>query len=519
MVLTDPKNPRKFCRQVLVLLILVSIRAMAQGPQFTEPAVPITLNDAIRFALLNSPQLEAFEWDIRAAEARTLQASLRPNPELGVEIEDIRLSRGPSSSTRTRSRGGSFDTTNGYTPSVGWERERESGARSGFAESEITITISQLIELGGKRAKRIAAGERGREVVLWDYESARANLIFEVATSFFEVLAAQENVRLQDELTRLAEDVVRSTELRLRAGQVSPLEQNRAEAALALTRINLDRAERELGAARYRIVATWGNTEPVFTEAVGQFDSIVAVPTLEVLRSEVYDNPDILRWASEIALREANLRLQKAQRIVDPTLEIGFRSTGLGSRNSRGFGAGSDGAFGWSESNSEFDRDRDNRFVVGFSLPLPLFDRNQGNIAEAEHMISKAASERREVEVVVATQLAENRELTLAAYEEVMALRKEILPLTGATLSKTQIGYEQGKFRYLDVLDAQRTLFEARSNYLDALRRYHVAAVTMQRLTGKALQDWRHVDEGMADENAKQRQEPAIGAATEEDEE
>ncbi len=170
------------------------------------------------------------------------------------------------------------------------------------------------------------------------------------------------------------------------------------------------------------------------------------------------------------------------------------------------------------ESNSEYDRDRDNRFVVGFSLPLPLFDRNQGNITEAEHMISKAASERREAEVVVATQLAQNRELTLAAYEEVMALRKEILPLTGTTLSKTQIGYEQGKFSYLNVLDAQRTLFEARSNYLDALRRYHVAAVTIQRLTGRALQDWRHVDEDMGEENAKQQQEPAIKAATEEDE-
>ena len=476
-----------------VFLTLCSAAFVAVGQEderFAEPTGRLSLNDAIRFALLNSPGLEAFEWDVRAADARILQASLRPNPELGVEIEDIRLSPGPTSTTNIRGLGGSLDAMTGFTPAVSWGRERESGPRSGFSEAEITIAISQLIELGGKRAKRIAAAERGREVILWDYESARANVIYDAATAFYEVLAAQENVTLQHELTRLAEDVLRSTELRVRAGQVSPLEENRAEAALSLVRIGLERARRELSAARYTLAAAWGGTEPVFTEAVGQFDSVASIPTLESLRGEVYGNPDISRWASEIALREANLQSERAQRIVDPTLELGFRSTGLGRSRSRGFSAGSDGAFGWSGSDSDFDSDRDNRFVVGFSIPLPFFDRNQGNIAEAEHMISKASSERREVEVVVTTQLASNRAMTLAAYDEIMVLKEEVLPLTGETLSKTQIGYEQGKFSYLDVLDAQRTLFEARTNYLDALRRYHIGAASIQRLTGKALQEW-----------------------------
>lgn len=475
---------------VFTTLISFSVLATGQdGESFSEPEGPLSLNNAIRFALLNSPSLEAFEWDVRVADARILQASLRPNPELGVEIEDIRLSPGPTSNTRTRALGGSIDTMSGFTPAVSWGRERESGPRSGFAESEITIAISQLIELGGKRAKRIAAAERGREVVLWDYESARANVIYDAATAFYEVLAAQENVTLQLELVRLAEDVLRSTELRVRAGQVSPLEQNRAEATLALVRIDSERAERELGAARYTLVATWGSTDPKFTEAVGQLDSVAPIPTLETLRDEVYGNPDVSRWASEIALREAILQSERAQRIVDPTLELGFRSTGLGRSHSRGFSAGSDGAFGWSGSDSDFDSDRDNRFVVGFSIPLPFFDRNQGNIAEAEHMISKASSERREIEVAVTTQLAGNRSLTSAAYDEITILREEVLPLTSETLAKTQIGYTQGKFSYLDVLDAQRTLFEARTNYLDALRRYHIGATAIQRLTGKALQD------------------------------
>src|SRR5690606_25166544 len=136
--------------------------------------------------------------------------------------------------------------------------------------------------------------------------------------------------------------------------------------------------------------------------------------------------------------------------------------------------------FSWSRTTIDLDRDRDNRLVLGFSLPLPLFDRNQGGIARAEAMVSKAADERRAAEASIAAQLALAREQAAAAYDEIVALRENILPRITNTFVKTERGYEAGKFGYLDVLDTQSALLETRTSYLDALEQYHHAAIDIQ---------------------------------------
>lgn len=493
---------------VLCTLFIITPDASGQNDaKFVEPSGTLTLQAALGAALLGNPALSAFSWELRAADARIVQAGLRPNPELSIEIEEVRWTSGPRQRVRTLSFDGALergtlsiptgqpDTTIDI-PSIspgataGWEVEREQGAHSGFSESEITLSISQLIELGRKRAKRVAVATREKELVQWDYQVARADVLSNTALAFIDLLIAQENLALQNELLDLAEDVARSIGLRVQAGQVSPLENNRAEVALVATRVERDRAQREIEIARARLAENWGSTSPSFTSAVGRLDDIADVPTIETLVDGIRDNPDLARWTTELAAREAALTLERAKRIPDPTLELGFRSAGLEDRSVTRFGADTGGGFGLARSNVGFDRSRDNSIVLGLSVPLPIFDRNQGNIAAAGHIVSKASDERRATEVAVRSGLFVARESAAIAHEEIEAFRGEVLLMATETFEKTQQGYEQGKFNYLDVLDSQRTLFDLRTAFLDALRRFHVANIEIERLTGKELLQW-----------------------------
>lgn len=444
-----------------------------------NPSGSVTLSEALALALEQSPDLQAFSWEIRAAEARTIQAGLRPNPELSLEIEEVRWNSGPGTVSNTISVG--------VKPSFGFERVREQGVRSGFSEAEITLSVSQLIELGGKRTKRIRLAERERELAQWDYEATRANVVESVATAFVHVLASQERLKLQTELVTLAEQVHQTVSKQVQAGAVSPLEENRAKVILDSTRIEQERAARELEAARSALAATWGEKRAAFERAVGHLDDIHDVPALEVLESNIKQNPDVARWATEMARREAAFELTRAQRIPNPTVGLGFRSTSIGSRGATAYGFDTDGAFGFNHTRSDDESSQDNRFVLGFSIPLPIFDRNQGNIKEAEHLVQKTSEERRAAESTSFATLAETYQEILAAHNEIQLLTKNILPTATETFEKTQEGYRQGKFGYLDVLDAERTLFDARQQYLDALTAYHTQIVRLERLTGLSI--------------------------------
>ncbi|MCC6487460.1 MAG: TolC family protein [Candidatus Hydrogenedentes bacterium] len=467
----------------------------------------LSLGDALTLALEKSPRLTAFSWDVRAADARILQAGLRPNPELSVEVEEVRWTSGPSAQTQTTTFSGALERSSVSIPQgqgqdpleiptlktnpvLGWERESEEGTHSGFSEAEITVTLAYMIELGAKRAKRTDVAEREKATLLWDYETARADVLADAARAFVGALAAQENLALQNELVQLAEEAANTTERRVSAGAASPLENNRAEIALATTRVAQDQAVRELVAAYARLASTWGDTEVTFDSVTGTLEGVGEVPTLDSVRAEIVSNPDIARWAAEVALREARFRNERAQRISNLTVQLGFRSTGLADRSVSRYGFDTGGGIGYSHTDTSFDADRDNSLVLGFSLPLPIFDRNQGNIAAAEYMVSKTSDERRAVEASVWVLLAEAREAAAAAADEVNTLTADVMPKAEETFAKTQRGYEQGKFGYLDVLDAQRTLFDVRTSHLDALARYNAAVVDIERLTGRALQTW-----------------------------
>ncbi len=445
------------------------------------PIPVLTLADAVALALERNPGLAAFSWDIRAAEARQIQAKLRPNPELLVEAEDLRLGRGPGTRTSRRTTGWSANGLSSQT-----ERESESGARSGFSESQFTVSLSQLIELGGKRAKRMQLASRDRDVAAWDYEVTRADVLKQVSQAFVEVLVAQQRVALDDELVRLAEQVVQTVSARVDAGRVSPLEATKAETALSVARVEANRSRRGLDSVRARLAALWGDKEARFEVAEGDLDTVRDTPGLDELVKDIDKNPDLARWRAELEKRRTAISVEKSKAVPDLTVSAGFRMTGMPDSDFRSRGFGSDG-FSRSTGSSRSDSNWDNSVVLGFSVPLPLFNRNQGSIKEAEHLAAKAGEERRATDVQVHATLTESYQNLSAAFTAITSLKDNILPAATQTFSSINEAYRQGKFGYLDVLDAQRTLFQARQQYLDALATYHQSIAEIERIIGKPL--------------------------------
>lgn len=418
---------RPRCRLALLLLfdilLVVPPAAAADLPSQTGP---LTLRDALAAALLSSPDLAVFSWELRAKEAQVLQAGLLPNPQLSTEVEDF---------------GGT-------------------GNRLAFEQTQITVSLAQLIELGGKRAKRLRLAALDRDLATWDYEVTRLNVVAGVSKAFTATLAAQQRLQLFGELVGLARRSVDAVATQVKVGATAPVELMRAEAALGRTETQLRQAERDLANARTALAVTWGSSTPGFTEAVGDLTPVATPPPVGNLLNAIQSNPDVARWVTEIEQRTAALAVEKARAI--PSLTVG-----LGGR--------------------QFTDNGDKAFVAGFSLPLPLFDRNQGNILAADRRLAQASAARDRATVTIQRALAAAYEDLRSAHAQVVILRDQVLPKADGAFGGARDAYQRGLLRFLDVLDAQRTLFETRDQYVQTLAAYHIAAADIERLSGMPL--------------------------------
>jgi len=400
----------------------------------------ITLRDAVAHALINNPKLKAFSLEIRIAEARKLQAGLLPNPEIKVQVEEF---------------GGKGD-------------------RAGFDSSETSIQIGQLIELADKRSKRTHLAALGKDLAELDFESKRLDVMTDVARAFIGVLAAQEQLSLSKELVDLSEKAYSTVAERVRAGEDSPVEETKAKIALSNTRIEFVRAGKELVSARHQLAATWGSSNPAFEKVSGGFYDMSPAPSLEELAGLISQNPDIARWPAEKERRRAALDLEKAKASSDIKLGGGLQY---------------------------YDEGDDSAFILGFSIPIPLFNRNQGNIQEAMYMLAKTEEQRKAVETNIGAALAEASTKLSSSFSEINILNNDVLPLARSAFDAAEQGYREGKFEYLVVLDAQRTFFEVRGRYLKALAGYHKARADVERLIGRNIDSLQNSLKVKAQEN------------------
>lgn len=387
-----------------------------------DPGDSLSLSDALARALKKSPDLQSYDWEVRAAEARSLQAGLKPNPELNYSVENL--------------------------PGSGPYQDGDL--------MENTFVLSQLVELGGKRNARVAEAAAGVAVVASDYQVNRIEVLKTTAQAFVEVLAAQEVVELARENAALAESIPAMTQKRVDAGKASAVEAIRSKLAVATAKIELEEATRNLLTAKIQLAAQWGAETPDFSRASGNLNGTPPIADLPELIARVRSNPEIERWAAVRSKREAALRKQHALAKSDVTVFAGPRAVGTAD---------------------------DITFNLGFSIPLPFKNKNQGGIAEAEAEVAKTESEAKAAEVKIIAQLSTVYQTLQGAKQEANLLRNELLPAAADAEKQLAKGYEEGRFPQLEILDARRTLIEARKQYLRAITRYHQAHSEIEAMT------------------------------------
>lgn len=391
-----------------------------------EPTSVLTLQDAVTLALQRNPELAEYSWQVRANEARLLQAALRPNPEAALFIEDV----------------------------LGTGRFR--AAR----EAQVTLQLSQAIELGGKRAARVAAAAESRDLASREYELKRVEVLARVTRRFIDLLSAQQLLGLARTSLQLGEQTLEATVRRVKAGTGSALDERKARIELARGRIVAEHAEHEVAVARRELAATWGSATPRFERVEGDLFGQRAVPSYDRLTERLAQAPEMLRQLSEKQLREAEIRLADAKRIPTPSLAAGIR---------------------------RLEGPEEESLVFGLSVPLPTSDRNQGGRAEARALLSKSEEGGRTTEVRLRTVIFSLHQELRHASTALDALEKEILPQAEESLSLSRRGFLEGRFSYLELVDAERTLGAVKQERIETAASYHQFILEIERLTGEPI--------------------------------
>lgn len=321
-----------------------------------------------------------------------------------------------------------------------------------------TVQINQLIELGGKRGARITAAERGRDFALVELTAKQADIRAKVIAAFYDVLLGQERHRLAEGSVQLAKRATLIAARRVLSGKISPVEETRARVAESGVRIELAQAANELESARRQLAATWGHLSPRFERVEDPETELPLLASLPELTQRLQQSPALLRAKIEVERRQAMAEVERSRRIPDVTLSFGAKRDEQMGRN---------------------------QAIVGLSIPLPVFDRNQGNLLESLRRTDKARDELLAAEVNLNMELGQAHGRLSIARLEAELVKTEILPGAQRNYEATTKGFELGKFSFLEVLDAQRTFFQAKSQYLRSLADTYRAATDIDRLLGE----------------------------------
>ncbi|CAM4258454.1 TolC family protein [Bordetella muralis] len=321
-----------------------------------------------------------------------------------------------------------------------------------------TALLNMPIELGGKRAARVTAAELSRDIAKQDVNSARATLRASVIAAFFDLAVAQESVRVADDNVEIAASALRLAERRVAAGKAPPLESSKAGVAMANARIEARAAKENLLNARRNLAVLWGENDPKFDSVEADIDLLPARGTLDALRAELAGSPILQSGRMAVDLGQALIEVEKSKRYPDITVSVGVAR------------------------DNEVGR---NKPQIGISIPLPIIDRNQGNVYAASMQAYKARDTYRDLQARLTADLLKavsQFDLAVAAARD---YRGSVIPGASQAFESASKGFEAGKFGFLDVLDAQRTLSDANIAYLRVVASAYQAHSEIQRILGR----------------------------------
>ncbi|AQQ71851.1 Cation efflux system protein CzcC [Limihaloglobus sulfuriphilus] len=412
-------NPKIFICLLLPCIFTVSVFAGSEDAK--TAGSDITLKRALSLTEQHNPELAAYSTGIKATRAEQLQSSLKPNPELEVEMENV---------------GGT-------------------GGHSGLDTLETAVMLSQLVEVGGKLEKRRDVSRLGVKIADLDYQHKRISVFSEVQKAYFKVLQAQQQEQLTSEILELSRESLRIVTLRVESGRDSPVEISQARVTLSRAESSHEQARRDLKYAKRQLSGFWGSDEPQFDRALGDFQSLDVPANETALKAALESTPRIKSNDVLVSQKRAELELERARAKGDITIGGGVK---------------------WMNESD------DASLLFGISIPLPVNSRNQGTIQAASYRLAMAKRGSMAARQELLNQFnAAYLELS-SAFENAEALRDNILPESEKIYNTVLQSYREGKTDFLRVIEAQQALFDVKSEYVSCLLRYHLANAELDRL-------------------------------------
>jgi len=367
----------------------------------------LTLSSAIKRTLQNNPSLNVFKFRQSGLDGQLQSKRLRPAYDVGFEMENF-----------------------AGTSDIGV-----------LKSTEFTLSLSSVLEMGDKREARIGVVKSHRSQLIAMRKIEALNLLSEVTRRYIDIIAAQERLSLAKEATLLAENTLVEVEKRAKAGVAPEAEVKRALAAVGNARLVASSEQQQFDYSKVALAMMWQETTPSFTQVNGDLFQFSADVDFKTLYAKVKQNPEILIYATEQRVKEAQLRLTRTESSADIKWSVGIK---------------------------QIQDVNDTALTAGFSMPLFSQKRNSGAIISAQAARDEI-SLKREV-----TLLALHHQLYRAYANRKQAifiarnLKESIIPTLTEALDETQIAYQRGRYSYLDYLTARQELLFARRAMIES---------------------------------------------------
>jgi cobalt-zinc-cadmium efflux system outer membrane protein len=410
---------------MLPAFLLAAVGYPAAPYVLTAEPQALTLTQALQRTLQHDATLQAFPYQLRMAEAAQLQAAVRPSPELAVTLENV----------------------------------AGSGDSRGLSGAELSLSLSQQIELGQKRERRLELAQGQSQLQRDNYELARLEALANTTEHYLQLLRLQQLRQWAAANIRREQALLNTAQLRSNAGTLLDADISRIKLRLVRSKITLADINQAIESRRYRLAAGW-NAAPDFVRVSGDLAALPQLPPLSILQSQLQHSTTLQRYVTLQRIAQSQLRLTEANSQAD---------------------------IRWSAGLKRNEATNDTSLLLGFSLPLNLTDPNPGQrraqLAEQQLMAMQQQLSATQLSLLVQQQWLALEQLRGTVQAIDTLLLPEAVQLRQLSLS----GYQQGQIDLLSVLSAEEELAQAGRDLIESQSNFHLNLLQLERLTGQPI--------------------------------
>ena len=386
----------------------------------------LTLETAIEKTLAQNPQLYQYTFVNQALKANLKTQALRPLLALELESENF---------------GGS-------------------GEYGGFDSAETTLSLSSVIELGGKRNARVNLSDAKLNSAKWQQQAETLDVLGELTRLYIEGLATQANIELAEDSLHLAESLLKTVKTRAARGATPEAEVLRAQAAVTQEVSRLAALTSKLERQKIKLTRYWAETTPQFGELSGSLFEFGKTESFEQLYTRIEASPSLQIFTSEARVKDAEVTLARTSGRSDITWRVGIK---------------------------RFEETGDSALAAGVSIPLFSKKRSSASVRSALAERNAIDYARQDALLRLRVKLFEAYSLRQQNIEAVTRTRHTVIPALVKALRLTRKAYENGRYRYQDIVAAQEELLNARQMLIDAATNALISQAIIEQLISEAL--------------------------------